>query len=64
MLGPTEAGLSFIVSWAVGESDPANIVLLGIVYYKLRENHNDLQAELMKIEERMKDLDDLQNGDK
>jgi len=58
-----QTGLEVIASWAISNSDPANLLLLAVVYIKLSRNHDDLQAKVDKVESRVEDLHSLNGGD-
>jgi len=58
-----QTGLEVIASWAISNSDPANLLLLAVVYIKLSRNHDDLQAKVEKVESRVEDLHSLNGGD-
>ena len=58
-----QTGLELIASWALSNSDPANLLLLAVVYIKLSRNHDDLQAKVEKVESRVEDLHSLNGGD-
>jgi len=63
MIGVLQTGLEVIASWAISNSDPANLLLLAVVYIKLSRNHDDLQAKVDKVESRVEDLHSLNGGD-
>jgi hypothetical protein len=63
MMGVLQTGLEVIASWAISNSDPANLLLLAVVYIKLSRNHDDLQAKVEKVESRVEDLHSLNGGD-
>jgi uncharacterized membrane protein YciS (DUF1049 family) len=50
MIGVLLTGFELIASWAISGSDPANLILLGVVYIKLRRNHTDLTDRLDRLE--------------
>lgn len=54
---------SAVASWAVSNADPANMVLVAVVYWRLVESHDDLKAEIQAAEGRIEDLHDMHNGD-
>jgi hypothetical protein len=58
-----QTGLEVIASWAISNSDPANLLLLAVIYIKLSRNHDDLQAKVEKVESRVEDLHSLNGGD-
>jgi len=58
-----QIGLDVIATWAIGNSDPANLVLLGLVYYKLREADRTLQTTVDKMGQRIEDLHDVADED-
>jgi len=58
-----QTGLELIASWAISNSDPANLLLLAVVYIKLSRNHDDLQAKVEKVESRIEDLHSIHEGD-
>jgi len=58
-----QTGLEVIASWAISNSDPANLLLLAVIYIKLSRNHDDLQAKVEKVESRVEDLHNLNGGD-
>jgi len=59
MLGVLQTGLELIASWALSNSDPANLLLLAVVYIKLRRNHTDLTDRLERLETKV----NKSNGD-
>jgi len=59
MLGVLQTGLELIASWALSNSDPANLLLLAVVYIKLRRNHTDLTDRLDRLETKV----NKSNGD-
>ena len=63
MMGVLQTGLEVIASWAISNSDPANLLLLAVVYIKLSRNHDDLQAKIEKVESRVEDLHSLNGSD-
>jgi len=54
-----QIGLDAAIAWAFANSDPANLVLLGLVYYKLREAERSLQTTVDKMGQRIEDLHDV-----
>ena len=50
-----QVGLDAAVAWAFANSDPANLTLLAIVYYKLRERVGSIQSQVDHIDQRMAD---------
>jgi hypothetical protein len=59
MFGVLQTGLELIASWALSNSDPANLLLLAVVYIKLRRNHTDLTDRLDRLETKV----NKSNGD-
>jgi len=59
MIGVLQTGLELIASWALSNSDPANLLLLAVVYIKLRRNHTDLTDRLDRLETKV----NKSNGD-
>jgi len=59
MIGVLQTGLELIASWALSNSDPANLLLLAVVYIKLRRNHTDLTDRLDRLETKV----NRSNGD-
>lgn len=59
MLGVLQTGLELIASWALSNSDPANLLLLAVVYIKLRRNHTDLTDRFDSLESKVNES----NGD-
>jgi len=59
MLGVLQTGLEVLASWAISNSDPANLLLLAVVYIKLRRNHTDLTDRLDRLETKVNES----NGD-
>jgi len=59
MLGVLQTGLEVLASWAISNSDPANLLLLAVVYIKLRRNHTDLTDRLDRLESKV----NKSNGD-
>jgi len=59
MLGVLQTGLELIASWALSNSDPANLLLLAVVYIRLRRNHIDLTDRLDRLESKV----NKSNGD-
>jgi len=59
MFGVIQTGLELIASWAISGSDPANLLLLAVVYIKLRRNHIDLTDRLDRLETKV----NKSNGD-
>jgi hypothetical protein len=56
MLGVLQTGLEVLASWAISNSDPANLLLLAVVYIRLSRNDDDLQAKVDTVESRLEDL--------
>jgi len=56
MIGILQTGLEVLASWAISNSDPANLLLLAVVYIRLSRNDDDLQAKVDKVESRLEDL--------
>jgi len=63
MMGVLQTGLELIASWAISNSDPANLLLLAVVYIKLSRNHDDLQAKVDAVQTRVDELHSLNGGD-
>jgi len=59
MLGVLQTGLELIASWALSNSDPANLLLLAVVYIKLRRNHTEFVERLDRLETKV----NKSNGD-
>jgi len=59
MLGVLQTGLELIASWALSNSDPANLLLLAVVYIKLRRNHTDVVERIDSLETKV----NKSNGD-
>jgi len=59
MIGVLQTGLEVLASWAISNSDPANLLLLAVVYIKLRRNHTDLTDRLDRLESKV----NKSNGD-
>jgi len=58
-----QTGVEVVTSWAISNSDPANLLLLAVVYMKLSRNHDALQKEVQAVNSRVEDLHDLNGGD-
>jgi hypothetical protein len=58
-----QTGVEVVTSWAISNSDPANLLLLAVVYMKLSRNHDGLQEEVQAVKSRVEDLHDLNGGD-
>jgi len=58
-----QTGVEVVTSWAISNSDPANLLLLAVVYMKLSRNHDGLQEEVQAVKSRVQDLHDLNGGD-
>jgi len=58
-----QAGVEVVTSWAISNSDPANLLLLAVVYIQLSRNHDGLQEEVQAVKSRVEDLHDLNGGD-
>lgn len=63
MMGVLQTGLELIASWALSNSDPANLLLLAVVYIRLSRNDSDLQSKVDTIEARVKDIHSQNGGD-
>jgi len=63
MFGVLQTGLEVLASWAISNSDPANLLLLAVVYIRLSRNDDDLQAKVDKVESRLEDLHSIHEGD-
>jgi len=63
MIGVLQTGLEVLASWAISNSDPANLLLLAVVYIRLSRNDDDLQAKVGKVESRLEDLHSIHEGD-
>lgn len=50
------------LEYAVANSDPANTVLLGAVYYQLRMSNREVRQKVEKIEGQVEDLHMEHNG--
>jgi len=61
MMGILQTGLELIASWALSNSDPANLLLLAVVYIKLSRTTDSLQSKVDTIEARVEDIH-MQNG--
>jgi hypothetical protein len=59
MFGVLQTGLELIASWALSNSDPANLLLLAVVYIKLRRNHTDVVERIDSLESKV----NKSNGD-
>jgi len=58
-----QTGLELIASWALSNSDPANLLLLAVVYIKLSRTNSDLQAKIDKVQARVDDIHKQNGGD-
>jgi len=58
-----QTGVEVVTSWAISNSDPANLLLLAVVYMKLSQNHDALQSEVQAVKSRVEDLHDVNGGD-
>jgi len=58
-----QTGVEVVTSWAISNSDPANLLLLAVVYMKLSHNHDALQSEVQAVKSRVEDLHDVNGGD-
>jgi len=58
-----QTGVEVVTSWAISNSDPANLLLLAVVYMKLSGNHDALQSEVQAVKSRVEDLHDVNGGD-
>jgi hypothetical protein len=58
-----QTGVEVVTSWAISNSDPANLLLLAVVYMKLSKNHDSLQEEVRAVKSRVEDLHDVNGGD-
>jgi len=58
-----QTGVEVVTSWAISNSDPANLLLLAVVYMKLSRNHDTLQSEVQSVKSRVEDLHDVNGGD-
>jgi len=63
MMGVLQTGLELIASWALSNSDPANLLLLAVVYIRLSRNDSDLQSKLDAVQTRVDELHSLNGGD-
>jgi len=63
MFGVLQTGIEVLASWAISNSDPANLLLLAVVYIRLSRNDDDLQAKVDKVESRIEDLHSIHKGD-
>lgn len=63
MMGVLQTGLELIASWALSNSDPANLLLLAVVYIRLSRNDSDLQTKVDTIEARVEDIHSQNGGD-
>ncbi len=63
MIGVLQTGLEVLASWAISNSDPANLLLLAVVYIRLSRNDDDLQAKVDKVESRLEDLHSIHEED-
>ena len=62
-MGVLQTGLELIASWALSNSDPANLLLLAVVYIKLSRTTDSLQSKVDKIEARVEDIHSQNGGD-
>jgi hypothetical protein len=58
-----QSGLEIVASWAISNSDPANLLLLGVVYYRLSKNHSDLADKVDKMQACLNDMNGQSDGD-
>jgi ligand-binding sensor domain-containing protein len=63
MMGVLQTGLELIASWALSNSDPANLLLLAVVYIRLSRNDDALQAKVDKVKSQVADLHSIHEGD-
>jgi hypothetical protein len=63
MMGVLQTGLELIASWALSNSDPANLLLLAVVYIKLSRTTDSLQSKVDTIEARVEDIYSQNGGD-
>jgi len=63
MMGILQTGLELIASWALSNSDPANLLLLAVVYIKLSRTTDSLQSKVDTIEARVEDIHSQNGGD-
>lgn len=63
MMGILQTGLELIASWALSNSDPANLLLLAVVYIKLSRTTDSLQSKVDTIEARVKEIHSQNGGD-
>jgi hypothetical protein len=63
MMGVLQTGLELIASWALSNSDPANLLLLAVVYIKLSRTTDSLQSKVDTIEARVEDIHSQNGGD-
>jgi hypothetical protein len=60
---PLQAGVEFIISWAVSNSDPANLILLAVVYFKLSRNHSDLADKVDRLQSCLDDMNGVSDSE-
>lgn len=58
-----QIGLDAAVTWAVTNSDPANFVLLALVYQQLRKADREIQLTVDKMAQRIEDLHNTTDED-
>lgn len=63
MMGVLQTGLELIASWALSNSDPANLLLLAVVYIKLSRNDDRLAEKVDKVQTRVNKIHSQNGGD-
>lgn len=53
-----QTGIELLASWAISNADPANIVLLAVIYVRLSRSHSDMAERLNRLESRVERIQD------